>query len=101
MPVPYQIPYEGPTGRRLGHLGSHTWRPAHVHFKVRKDGFEPLNTQYYFEGGKWVDDDCCHGVTHDLITTKTIENEVRAMTLDSVIAREQAEHRHSDAAQMA
>src|SRR3546814_16138534 len=57
MPVPYQIPYEGPTGRLLGHLGSHTWRPAHVHFKVRKDGFEPLTTQYYFEGGKWVDDD--------------------------------------------
>src|SRR3546814_6288558 len=33
MPVPYQIPYEGPTGRLLGHLGSHTWRPAHVHFR--------------------------------------------------------------------
>src|SRR3546814_20910306 len=68
MPVPYQIPYEGPTGRLLGHLGSHTWRPAHVHFKVRKDGFELLTTQYYFEGGNWVDDDCCHGVTPDLIT---------------------------------
>src|SRR3546814_18082698 len=49
MPVPYQIPYEGPTGRLLGHLGSHTWRPAHVHFKVRKDGFEPLTTQYRSE----------------------------------------------------
>src|SRR3546814_4055060 len=73
MPVPYQIPYEGPTGRRLGHLGSHTWRPAHVHFKVRKDGFEPLTTQYYFEGGKWVDDDCCHGVTPDLITPERSE----------------------------
>src|SRR3546814_13840333 len=85
MRVPYQIPNEGPTGRLLGHLGSHTWRPAHVHFKVRKDGFEPLTTQYYFEGGKWVDDDCCHGVTPDLITPETIEDGVRVMTLDFVI----------------
>ncbi|WP_374063828.1 chlorocatechol 1,2-dioxygenase [Cupriavidus sp. DF5525] len=95
MPVPYQIPSEGPTGRLLGHLGSHTWRPAHVHFKVRKDGFEPLTTQYYFEGGKWVDDDCCHGVTPDLITPETIEDGVRVMTLDFVIEREQAEQRKS------
>src|SRR3546814_3782370 len=85
----------GPTGRLLGHLGSHTWRPANVHFKVRKDGFEPLTTQYYFEGGKWVDDDCCHGVTPDLITPETIEDGVRVMTLDFVIEREQAEQRKS------
>src|SRR3546814_3241087 len=45
--------------------------------------------------GKWVDDDCCHGVTPDLITPETIEDGVRVMTLDFVIEREQAEQRKS------
>jgi chlorocatechol 1,2-dioxygenase len=85
MPVPYQIPYEGPTGKLLSMLGSHTWRPAHVHFKVRKDGYRPLTTQYYFEGGKWVDSDCCNGVTPDLVVPDAFEDGARVMKLDFAV----------------
>lgn len=61
VPVPYQIPANGPTGRLLGMMGSHTWRPAHIHFKVQKEGYHPITLQAYFEGGAWINDDCCSG----------------------------------------
>lgn len=85
MPVPYQIPNKGPTGALLEMMGSHSWRPAHVHFKVRKDGFEPLTTQYYFAGGDWVDSDCCNGVNKDLIHPNVIEDGVQKMNIDFVL----------------
>lgn len=66
-PVPYRIPHDGPTGRLLNMMGRHPWRPAHVHFKIRKDGFLEHTTQAYFAGEKWVDDDCVDGVRPELI----------------------------------
>lgn len=87
MPVPYQIPDQGPTGALLIQMGTHSWRPAHVHFKVRKEGHMPLTTQYYFEGGEWVDDDCCNGVESALIVPKVFEDGARVMNLDFAIER--------------
>nr|AAC35836.2 chlorocatechol 1,2-dioxygenase [Delftia acidovorans]ADM86744.1 chlorocatechol 1,2-dioxygenase [Delftia acidovorans] len=87
MPAPYQIPNKGPTGVLLEMMGSHTWRPAHVHFKVRKDGFVPLTTQYYFEGGDWVDSDCCKGVAPDLVMPAKTEGGAQVMAIDFVIER--------------
>lgn len=62
VPVPYQIPHAGPVGALLEMMGRHTWRPAHVHYKIRTDGYRELTTQVYFEGGDYVDDDCCEGI---------------------------------------
>ncbi|QBY56528.1 MULTISPECIES: chlorocatechol 1,2-dioxygenase [Burkholderiales] len=87
LPAPYQIPNKGPTGALLTMMGSHTWRPAHVHFKIRKDGFEALTTQYYFEGGEWVDSDCCNGVKPELVMPPAMEQGMQAMTLDFVIEK--------------
>jgi chlorocatechol 1,2-dioxygenase len=67
VPVPYQIPNTGPTGALLERMGRHSWRPAHVHFKVRKSGYRDLTTQAYFADGEFVDDDCCEGVRDDLV----------------------------------
>ena len=60
--MPYTIPNTGPVGALLEMMGRHTWRPAHVHYKLRHDGFQELITQAYFEGGDYVDDDCCEGI---------------------------------------
>src|SRR3546814_2055462 len=38
MPIPYQIPNEGPTGALLTAMGRHSWRPAHVHYKISAPG---------------------------------------------------------------
>jgi protocatechuate 3,4-dioxygenase beta subunit len=37
VPVAYQIPRKGPVGAMLEAMDRHSWRPAHVHFKVRAD----------------------------------------------------------------
>jgi chlorocatechol 1,2-dioxygenase len=79
LPVPYQIPNKGPTGALLEGMGRHSWRPAHVHYKVRKEGCHELTTQAYFEGGAYVEDDCCEGVHADNIKPELREDGVRVV----------------------
>lgn len=92
VPVPYQIPNQGPTGALLRMMGSHSWRPAHVHFKVRKEGYHELTMQAYFEGGEWVDDDCCSGlcVQGESVIPERYEDGVRIMDVSFVVDREAA-----------
>lgn len=82
MPVPYTIPDKGPVGGLLVMMGRHCWRPAHVHFKLRADGYKELTTQTYFEGGKWVDDDCAGGIVDDLIFSPIVENGRKVLSID-------------------
>ncbi len=83
LPVPYQIPNTGPTGELLEkHLDYHSWRPAHIHYWVHADGLRDLITQAYFEGGDWVDDDCCDGVDDEFIVAEAFEDGVRVMEVD-------------------
>lgn len=67
VPAPYEIPKGGPTGELLRVAGWHAWRPAHLHFVVRAAGYEPLTTQLYFEGDKWLDSDVADAVKPGLI----------------------------------
>jgi catechol 1,2-dioxygenase len=46
-PVAYQIPSDGPVGRMLKATNRHAWRPAHIHFVVSADGFEPVTTHIF------------------------------------------------------
>lgn len=85
VPVPYRIPDQGPVGALFTAMGRHSWRPAHVHYKVLKEGFETLTTQSYFEGDEWVASDCCEGVYADLVLAEKIENGARVMSLDFVL----------------
>src|SRR3954462_15845959 len=64
----------------------HSWRPAHVHFKVRANGFHTLITQSYFEGGDYVDHDCCEGVHSALIHPDRREGGVRLIENDFKLA---------------
>ncbi|KAF3941060.1 hypothetical protein ABW19_dt0204518 [Dactylella cylindrospora] len=45
MPVPYPIPSDGPVGKMLAALHRHCYRPAHLHFKFQKEGYDELITQ--------------------------------------------------------
>jgi len=89
VPVPYQIPNKGPTGELLELMGSHSWRPAHIHFKVNKPGFHDLTMQAYFEGGEWVDNDCCSGLCNSGVgvVPKKYEGDTRIMDVDFVVDR--------------
>jgi catechol 1,2-dioxygenase len=68
MPVPYEIPKDGPTGYLMNDvLGRHSWRPAHLHFKITADGFRPLITQLYFQDDPYLDSDSCGAVKDTLV----------------------------------
>lgn len=71
VPAPYEIPKEGPTGQLLRAIGSHTWRPAHIHLMVSHEGYHASTTQLFFRGGEWVNDDCVDAVKEDLVIDLT------------------------------
>ncbi len=85
LPVPYRIPDKGPTGALLEMMGRHSWRPAHVHFKLRKEGFKPLVTQAYFEGGDWVDSDSCRGVFPELVFKLGQDGDAKTLVVDFIM----------------
>jgi chlorocatechol 1,2-dioxygenase len=82
MPVPYTIPNKGPVGGLLAMMNRHSWRPAHIHFKLRANDYKDLTTQAYFEGGKWVDDDCAGGIVDTLVFAPQIENGRKVLSID-------------------
>jgi chlorocatechol 1,2-dioxygenase len=93
LPVPYKIPDQGPTGALLELMGRHSWRPAHVHFKVRADGFHTLTTQSYFEGEAYVDDDCCTAVRSIQVKADVRENGAKVIENDFQLAPEASARR--------
>ena len=66
-PVEYTVPNDGPVGQILDACGRHPWRPAHLHFIVRADGYRPLVTEIFPEDDPYLDEDTVFGVREDLI----------------------------------
>jgi protocatechuate 3,4-dioxygenase beta subunit len=66
-PVSYAIPLEGPVGKMLQKLNRHSYRPAHIHFKLDKDGYDQLITALYLKGDKYETSDVVFGVKSELI----------------------------------
>jgi protocatechuate 3,4-dioxygenase beta subunit len=73
-PVHYAIPNDGPVGRMLRATNRHPWRPAHVHFVVSADGYEPVTTHIFDDSDPYLESDTvfavkdsliCHFVRHD------------------------------------
>ena len=64
---PYPIPHDGPVGDMLRATGRHPWRPAHLHFMIKKDGYETLITHVFRSGGKYLESDAVFGVRSSLI----------------------------------
>ncbi|CAZ81079.1 unnamed protein product [Tuber melanosporum] len=72
-PVSYPIPHDGPVGELLGVLGRHPFRPAHLHFKIEKEGFDQLITHLppalYLRGDPYETSDAVLGVKSSLLVT--------------------------------
>jgi protocatechuate 3,4-dioxygenase beta subunit len=66
-PVHYQIPSDGPVGEMLRATKRHSWRPAHVHFVVSADGYEPVTTHIFDSIDPDLNGDAVFGVKDSLI----------------------------------
>ena len=67
LPLYYPVPTDGPVGRMLTALGRHPYRPAHIHFIISADGYEPVTTHLFVEGDPYLDSDAVFGVKQSLI----------------------------------
>jgi len=67
LPVHYPIPSDGPVGRMLRLTGRHPWRPAHIHFVVSADGYEPVTTHIFDRADEYLGSDAVFAVRDSLI----------------------------------
>jgi catechol 1,2-dioxygenase len=50
-------------------LGRHPYRPAHVHFMISAEGYEPVTTELFVSEDPYLDSDAVFGVRESLIVT--------------------------------
>ena len=67
LAVPYAIPHDGPVGDLLKATGRHPWRPAHLHFMIKAEGYETLITHVFRSDDPYLDSDAVFGVRQSLI----------------------------------
>src|SRR5271156_3363370 len=67
LPCSYPIPTDGPVGELIAAAKRHPMRPAHVHFLVKAQGFEPLVTHVFIDGDEYLRSDVVFGVKDELI----------------------------------
>lgn len=67
LAVPYAIPHDGPVGRLLEATGRHPWRPAHLHFLIKAEGYETLITHVFRSDDAYLESDAVFGVRQSLI----------------------------------
>lgn len=66
-PVSYTVPADGPVGDILRAAGRHPWRPSHLHFIVKAEGFQSLVTEVFPTDDPYLDEDTVFGVREDLV----------------------------------
>jgi len=66
-PTAYPIPDDGPVGDLLKASQRHPWRPAHLHFMISAEGYQPLVTHIFVDGDIYLDSDAVFGVKQSLI----------------------------------
>jgi protocatechuate 3,4-dioxygenase beta subunit len=47
----------------------HTFRPAHLHFKIAAPGYRPLTTAIFVKGDQYLETDAVFGVKASLVET--------------------------------
>jgi catechol 1,2-dioxygenase len=65
-PKSYPVPNDGPVGVLLRAQGRHPYRPAHIHFMITADGYEPLITALYIAGDSYIESDAVFGAKQSL-----------------------------------
>ena len=68
----YPVPTDGPVGEILNSLGRHPYRPAHIHFMVKAEGFIDLTTHAFIDGDPYLETDTVFAVKESLI--RKLEN---------------------------
>jgi hydroxyquinol 1,2-dioxygenase len=63
----YPIPHDGPVGQMLIAMGRHPYRPAHIHFIISAEGYQPVTTELFVSGDPYLDSDAVFGVRESLI----------------------------------
>jgi len=85
-PVHYPIPSDGPVGAMLRATGRHPWRPAHIHFVVSAEGFEPVTTHIFDSADEYLASDAVFAVKESLICDfarhDTAEGEARRLAIE-------------------
>jgi protocatechuate 3,4-dioxygenase beta subunit len=66
-PAYYPIPTDGPVGQMLLAMGRHPYRPAHIHFIISAEGYEPVTTELFASDDPYLDSDAVFGVRESLI----------------------------------
>ena len=66
-PKYYPIPVDGPVGSLLSKLDRHPFRPAHIHFMVKAEGYVDLITHVFIDGDKYLQSDTVFAVKKSLI----------------------------------
>jgi len=66
-PVSYTVPTDGPVGEILNATGRHPWRPSHLHYIVKAQGFRSLVTEVFPDDDPYLDQDTVFGVREDLV----------------------------------
>lgn len=66
-PVSYTVPTDGPVGEILNATGRHPWRPSHLHYIIKADGYRNLVTEVFPDDDPYLDQDTVFGVRTDLV----------------------------------
>lgn len=66
-PVEYTVPTDGPVGQILDAAGRHPWRPSHLHFIIKAEGYRDLVTEVFPDDDPYLDQDTVFGVRDDLV----------------------------------
>ncbi len=74
-PKYYPIPDDGPVGQLLGHLGRHPYRPAHLHYIIKADGFQTLTTHIFDPDDPYIHSDAVFGVKKSLLAEFRLTDE--------------------------
>jgi catechol 1,2-dioxygenase len=78
-PKYYPIPDDGPVGQLLHALGRHPYRPAHLHYIIKADGFETLTTHIFDPDDPYINSDAVFGVKESLLAEfKRVNDPARA-----------------------
>jgi hydroxyquinol 1,2-dioxygenase len=63
----YPIPHDGPVGQMLMAMGRHPYRPAHIHFIISAEAYQPVTTEIFVSGDPYLDTDAVFGVRESLV----------------------------------
>ncbi len=82
-PKYYPIPNDGPVGQMLEQLGRHPYRPAHLHYIIKAEGFETLITHIFDPDDPYISSDAVFGVKESLLAEfRRINDRERAQSYD-------------------